>query len=103
MTSRLVIANVVSEKELQQVVSDALHVFHWRSYHSWLSIRSEPGWPDIFAVRGERLLAVELKREGKNPTERQAAWLGDLAAAGVECHVWRPSDWLSGRIEEALR
>ncbi len=48
-------------------------------------------------------LAAELKREGKNPSAQQAAWLAALEAAGVEVFVWRPGDWMDGTIEGILR
>jgi hypothetical protein len=33
---------------------------------------------------------------------RRTSWLVDLEAAGLETYVWRPADWLSGRIERVL-
>ena len=75
----------------------------WRTYHTFLSFRSAPGFPDIIAVRGERLLAIELKSERGKLSEAQVAWINDLAAAGVTCHIWRPQEWHDGTIERVLR
>lgn len=51
------------------------------------------GWPDIFAVRGQRLLAAELKSDdpARKVSPDQWAWLKLLEASGaVETFVWRP-------------
>lgn len=65
------------------------------------------GWPDIFAVRGDRAVAAELKvrpatsREGR-PKPEQTIWLARLAEVpGIECYVWRPGDW--DEIEAVLK
>ena len=66
----------------------------WMTYHTRFSRGSEPGWPDLvlLSVRQRRLLAIELKREGEQPTAAQELWLGALAAVGIETGVWRPGD-----------
>ena len=60
------------------------------------------GFVDVFAVRGSRIIGVELKVGRGKVTPEQAAWLEALQAAGVECHVWREADYPE-RILEALR
>lgn len=59
---------------------------------------TKPGWPDLFLVRGERTLAVELKRETGAVTAEQSEWLVALSNAGVPTHIWRPRD-----LDAALR
>jgi hypothetical protein len=59
------------------------------------------GWPDVFAVRGPRRLAAELKTGRRKVTAAQRAWLAALEEAGVEVHVWYPSMW--DEIERTLR
>jgi len=58
------------------------------------------GWPDLFLVRGKRVIAAELKVGNNKATVEQMQWLESLAATGVECHVWRPSWW--NVIEDVL-
>jgi len=59
------------------------------------------GFPDLILVRGERLIAAELKREvGKPPTDAQLDWLRAFASAKCEIAVWRPRDW--DKLAEAL-
>jgi hypothetical protein len=40
----------------------------------------------------DRVIYVELKREGGKPTETQRRWLTALAQAGAEVYLWQPSD-----------
>jgi hypothetical protein len=93
----------MTEKTLQGLVERCARLFSWRAYHTYDSRRSAPGFPDLILIRGERLVAVELKSERGRVTEAQLAWLMDLKRAGVEAFVWRPSDWLSGEVERVLR
>lgn len=55
--------------------------------------RNPAGWPDLVLLRRPRVLFVELKREGEQPTPEQASWLDDLRACGQDVRVWTPSDW----------
>lgn len=73
-------------------------VFHVR----W-SLGSDAGFPDLVLARrsDKRLMFRELKRDGKNPTPRQAAVLALLTACGLDAGVWRPADM--SRIAEELR
>jgi hypothetical protein len=89
-----------TEKEFQAAVLELAHLRQWRSYHTWISIHSTGGFPDLVLVRRPRLLFVELKREGKLPTEKQQAWLDELRACGQDARLWTPTDW--DEIREAL-
>jgi hypothetical protein len=60
-----------------------------------------PGWPDLILIRGNSLIAAELKTDHKYLTPIQKRVLTTLEAAVIECHVWRPRDW--DRIVERLR
>jgi hypothetical protein len=65
----------MTEKELQQSVLDLARSKGYRCYHTFDSRRSEPGFPDIIAIRGERLVAIELKSETGKLTDAQTDWL----------------------------
>lgn len=62
-----------------------------------------PGWPDLILIRGQRIIAAELKsQKGKPPTPKQADVLATIEATGMaETYVWKPSDW--DEIEVILR
>jgi hypothetical protein len=100
----------VSEKDFQKAVTDALNALGWRWYHSrpaqtskgWrTALSGDAGYPDITAVRRDRIIFIEIKAEKGRLSEEQGVWLADLGAAGAEAHCWRPSDWAA--IERALR
>ena len=84
----------MSEDALLEAIRKLARMTGWMTYHTRLSKGSEPGWPDLvlLSVRRRRLLIVELKREGEQPTPVQELWLGALAVVGIEVGVWRPSD-----------
>jgi hypothetical protein len=64
----------------------------WRlCYHTLRSKGSQSGFPDRVLVR-ERVIFAELKREKGKPTDSQIEWLDQLAFAGAEVYLWRPSD-----------
>lgn len=105
-----------SEKAFMAAVIEMATLFGWRSWHDratnapsqcWhcgrgsIVPRNDPGWPDLVLVRRPRILFVELKAEGEEPTAEQVVWLVELRACGQEAAIWRPSDWPT--IERILR
>ena len=92
----------LTESEFQRQVTDLARMTGWRCNHTrrtigkgsrWVTATSVTGWPDLFLYRPGEHMAVELKTDTGKLTPEQVAVLGDLAASGVETHVWRPSDW----------
>lgn len=60
------------------------------------------GWPDLFATRGNRAIAAELKAGKNKATAAQLGWLDRLGQIpGIQTFEWRASDWTT--IEEVLR
>jgi hypothetical protein len=91
-----------SEGDFQKTVTDALTLFGWRWCHfrpartqrGWRTpLSGSPGFPDIVAVRGDRIIFVELKAANGKLRDEQRSWLSALGAAGAEVHCWRPNDW----------
>lgn len=64
------------------------HVFEQRSHAK----RTSKGFPDITAVRGKRIVYIELKSHKGKVTPDQIAWLDRLAAAHLEVYIARPCD-----------
>lgn len=94
----------VTERDLQEAVVRCAQVLGWSAYHTWLSARSTPGFPDLCMCRAGRLIFAELKAEKGKFTEAQERWLGALGGVPcVEVYTWRPVDWFNGEIERVLR
>ena len=95
-------ARKMSEATLLAQVRALARALGWLGYHTHRSDRSEPGWPDLVLVRGDRLLYRELKTSTGRLMPAQQTWLDALRAAGADASVWRPEDLLEGRVEAEL-
>lgn len=79
-----------SEREFQREVVKRALLFGWKVYHTYDSRRSAAGFPDLVMVR-DKVIFVELKTETGKLSKEQEDWIGALANASMEAHVWRPS------------
>lgn len=86
-----------------QAIIDLARLLGWKTYHTFDSRRSEPGYPDLTLVKGRRLVFAELKTEKGRMTAAQDEWLEAFLQAGAEVCVFRPRDWHSGVVEQILR
>lgn len=83
----------VTERDWQGFVMATARLAGWRCYHTLDSRGSEPGFPDIIAVRADQLLAWELKTENGKVTAAQQGWIEALAAVTtIDARILRPSD-----------
>lgn len=99
MTARV----AVSEAAFQSQVIRLAHLLGWGHMHCRRSVgkgrawttATNIAWPDLtlWCERQQRFMVIELKSESGRLSSDQAATLASLEAAGVECHVFRPSDW----------
>ncbi|WP_430600318.1 VRR-NUC domain-containing protein [Brevibacterium sp. K72] len=98
-------AKAMSERQLQELIIDLAKRMGWLSFHDYDSRRSTPGFPDLVMVhpRQRRILWRELKSETGTTRAEQKAWISALSLVGADVDVWRPRDWVSGRIEKELR
>lgn len=85
------IDRAMTEKDLQAGVVEILRWEKWLCYHTYDSRRSQPGFPDLVAVRGSRLMFVEFKSEKGKLRLEQVDWLDALVKAHGEVYVVRPS------------
>lgn len=74
----------LSETDWQKVLVNFMEEQGWIVNHigrartasgDWVTPTTSSGWPDLLAVRGPRLLAVEVKDRRKPIDEAQIAWL----------------------------
>ena len=92
-----------TEKDFQASVVKVARQTRWLVYHTYDSRRSEPGFPDLVLVRGNRLLFRELKVDARpsRVTADQRKWLDAPKAAGQDAGLWSPEDW--NEILETLK
>lgn len=92
-----------TEAEHQAQVIELAHLLGWHHLHvrrsigkgrTWVTATNVVGWPDLLLWHEQqrRVIAAELKSEKGTVTDEQRQVLDSLAAAGLETHVWRPSD-----------
>mgnify|MGYP001585176942 CR=1 FL=1 len=105
---------VMGEAGLQAAVIDLAHLLGWRIFHARPAQNSRGDWrtavsadgagfPDLVMARKGVVIFAELKSEKGRLSPAQEAWLAALAWNGnCRSFVWRPADWLGGRIERAL-
>lgn len=92
----------LTENLFLQAVRDIAELLGWKCYHTWNSIHSPAGFPDLVLVRPPRIIFAELKLRGRKPTPAQQDWLNLLGECPqVEVYLWTPEDWDS--IVEVLR
>jgi hypothetical protein len=94
----------MTERALQSAVIELARMRGWLVYHTYLSARSEPGFPDLVLVHEQSgaLVFAELKSDRGKVTAAQDRWLRALALRGA-AFVWRPEHLRGGSIDHALR
>lgn len=92
----------MTEASLQANCERALDAAGWLYYHTHDSRRSERGFPDIVAVRGDRVIYRELKRIGGRLSPEQVKWRDRLVAAGQDWGLWTPYEWGRGEIMKEI-
>ena len=86
----------ITEAEFQAQVIELLQHTHWKIYHTWKSIHSVAGFPDIIAIREGELLVIELKSAKGKLTEAQKLWLEAFQLTCARVFVWKAGnddDW----------
>ena len=84
----------VNEKVWQARVERVLYINGFVVYHTYRSTRSNPGFPDVFAVRESdgALIVAELKVGDNKPSDAQKRWLAAFSNVTVPPLVglWYP-------------
>lgn len=95
-----------TESEFQTQVLAVAKTFGFHlTYHTHDSRRSNPGFPDLVLLhaRTGRLIFAELKTQTGRVRPEQEKWINGLRAGGHAAELWRPADYVSGRIVNVLR
>ncbi len=75
----------------------------WLCFHSWISLRSAPGFPDLVCLRGGEMIVAELKSLTGKTTAAQEQWLFSFRAVpGATVKLWRPDDESWADIAQTL-
>lgn len=93
----------MTERQFQQQIEQLCLYRGLTYYHTYDSRRSQPGFPDLVIVGSKGILFREIKTETGRISKMQKHWLDILAMAGSDAAVWRPSDLISGRIQDELK
>ncbi|HUY07874.1 MAG TPA: VRR-NUC domain-containing protein [Candidatus Dormibacteraeota bacterium] len=93
------IALAMTERDLQWDIVSLATALGWRCFHAHDARRSAAGFPDLCLARRGDVLFAELKTERGRLSNAQIAWSEELP----NWFCWRPTDWLSGAVQDALR
>ena len=72
-------------------------------YHTWNSIHSPPGFPDLILLKEGRLVVAELKVGKNNLTAEQYFWLVEFSWNTDDVYVWWDTDEDWKEITEVLK
>src|SRR5690348_11877711 len=73
----------ITEKQFQWQIVQLARLLQWKHYHTWNSMHSAQGFPDLVLVR-ERVIYVELKSQKGECSVHQLGWIEALRNAGQE-------------------
>lgn len=98
----------LTEKAWQAQVLTLARMFQWKPWHDQATNapracphcktplhlpRNDPGWPDLFLLRGDTLVIAELKSDRGSTTPEQRDWLKAFRAVRrIAVFVWKPRD-----------
>lgn len=106
-SAREMVEAAQKEGEFQQQLLDLARTLGWRCYHTWDSRHSEGGFPDIIAIRGPTLLALEIKgAKARPPPPEQVGWIGAFKQVRfVSADFVYPKDFpeVKDALEKAVR
>lgn len=85
----------MSEEQFRQQIRAIALMYGWSmQYHTYMSKRSDAGWPDevLCNPARRRIIFVELKSDKGRLSPAQREWLNALHTCGMETALWRPSN-----------
>lgn len=82
----------ITEKDVREQVKEYLKIKGWFCYYNLAGLGSYPGLSDLVAVKGGRVVHIELKKPTGVQSERQIRFQAELEAAGGEYVLARGID-----------
>lgn len=90
----------MSHAEFQRQVIDYAKIRGWAEYHTWKSVHSPSGFPDLFLCRPPQIAIIELKVGKDKLTESQEKWAKlFFRCPQINYYTFYPEDW-DGIVEE---
>lgn len=88
-------AHFRNEKHFTQSVRKVARQLGWMEYHTYSSLKSTPGFPDLVLAKPNKMIIfAELKMPNGKMTDYQKQWEQVLrASAGCQYFLWKPKDW----------
>ena len=82
------------EKDLQETIRQAAHLYGWKRYHTYDSRRSPEGFPDDVLVGYGKLLFWEYKTSDGRISPAQRSWFEALSnvESPPQVEIIRPAD-----------
>lgn len=90
----------VTEADWQAKILGYARLRGWQDWHDNDSRRNDAGLPDLILwhpTAGGHLM-VEVKKQTGRLRPAQARTIASMRAAGIEVHIWRPSDWAAVQL-----
>jgi|SRR5215472_15125922 len=93
----------VSEAQLMEWIRELCSLLRLRVFHCADARRSwGPGFPDLVIVGPGGVMFRECKTFNGKTSADQDSWAVTLQEAGQDWALWRPQDWMSGRVRREL-
>jgi hypothetical protein len=83
----------ITEKQFQRQVEQLAKLLGWVYYHTWRSIHSPAGFPDLVLVKPPKIIFLELKTGKNKLSPAQAEWLELLTQCGLTALCVYPDDF----------
>lgn len=80
----------LTEKSMQEGILEEAKWLGYRCYHTYSSIRSEAGYPDLTIVGHGQLFIFEIKGPRGKTSDAQFAWIEAFQDAGIVAMIVWP-------------
>ncbi len=93
----------IKESDIRKQIQEYLRWNKWFVYYNLAGLGSYPGLSDLVAIRGGRIVHIEVKRPRGVQSSPQKEFQADLEAAGGEYIIARGIEDVKHLVEKRLR